>query len=236
MDGLMIHGTGSRYVTYDELKKVETPEWTSTWHPVPHAEVADLIREKAEVSGFKPVRITYGLNPLATKMFGVMKLEATDKPDYTRAIGFRNSHDKSMAVGLTSGINVFVCDNMAFSGETTVEHKHTSGLTLGDLVERAFSKMNYGFERLDRNVIEMKAIPVGDDDARAWIMKAAEEGAINVSDSIKVLQLFLQPPHPDFQDRNKWSLLNAITEHVKTYSPARQAESQRLLAPLFSLA
>jgi hypothetical protein len=33
------------------------------------------------------------------------------------SIGIRNSHDKSLRLGLTAGLRVFVCSNMAFSGE-----------------------------------------------------------------------------------------------------------------------
>jgi hypothetical protein len=35
------------------------------------------------------------------------------------SIGIRNSHDKSIRLGLTAGLRVFVCSNMAFSGDFT---------------------------------------------------------------------------------------------------------------------
>jgi hypothetical protein len=35
------------------------------------------------------------------------------------SIGLRNSHDKSMRLALTCGYRVFVCSNMAFSGDFT---------------------------------------------------------------------------------------------------------------------
>ncbi|MBZ5492139.1 MAG: hypothetical protein LAO76_14505 [Acidobacteriia bacterium] len=35
------------------------------------------------------------------------------------SIGIRDSHDKSIRLGLTAGLRVFVCSNMAFSGDFT---------------------------------------------------------------------------------------------------------------------
>jgi len=35
------------------------------------------------------------------------------------SIGIRNSNDKSIRLGLTAGLRVFVCSNMAFSGDFT---------------------------------------------------------------------------------------------------------------------
>jgi hypothetical protein len=52
------------------------------------------------------------------KMFGVLDLE-TEMHGCRFAIGLRNSHDKSMRLGLTVGYRVFVCSNMAFSGDFT---------------------------------------------------------------------------------------------------------------------
>ncbi len=52
------------------------------------------------------------------KMFGVLDLE-TQMEGCRFSIGIRNSHDKSIRLGLTAGLRVFVCSNMAFSGEFT---------------------------------------------------------------------------------------------------------------------
>jgi hypothetical protein len=52
------------------------------------------------------------------KMFGVLDLE-TQMEGCRFSIGIRNSHDKSIRLGLTAGLRVFVCSNMAFSGDFT---------------------------------------------------------------------------------------------------------------------
>ena len=66
------------------------------------------------------------------KRFGALDLE-TQMEGCRFSIGIRNSHDKSVRLGLTPGLRVFVCSNMAFSGEyTPVLAKHTESLNLID--------------------------------------------------------------------------------------------------------
>jgi hypothetical protein len=63
-------------------------------------------------------------------MFGVLDLE-TQIEGCRFSIGIRNSHDKSLRLGLTVGLRVFVCSNMAFSGEyTLVLAKHSKSFSL----------------------------------------------------------------------------------------------------------
>ena len=65
-------------------------------------------------------------------MFGVLDLE-TQMEGCRFSIGIRNSHDKSIRLGLTAGLRVFVCSNMAFSGDfRPVLAKHTKSFNLVD--------------------------------------------------------------------------------------------------------
>ncbi len=41
------------------------------------------------------------------------------RPHNRVSIGIRNSNDKSIRLGLTAGLRVFVCSNMAVSGDFT---------------------------------------------------------------------------------------------------------------------
>ena len=50
------------------------------------------------------------------KRFGVLDL-ASEMEGCRFSIGLRNSHDESMRLAMTCGYRVFVCSNMAFSGD-----------------------------------------------------------------------------------------------------------------------
>lgn len=234
MSDLILH-CGSERVSRSDLKDVLTPRPTATHKPVPHIQIAELICHEAQNRGYAISKEEYGLNPAGTKLFGVLRFHPEGHPEYSRALGFRNSHDKSMAVGLTVGLSILCCDNMAFGGETTIHRKHTSGIEIEGLIPQAFGNLEHQFIRLERDVQGLKIQALSISSAKLMTVKAAEKGAINSSDIIPVLQEFRKPRHEEFRDRNKWSLYNSFTEVCKKYTPARADQCYRKLGQLFDL-
>ena len=234
MQGLMLH-CGSGHVTRDELRLVPTPPPTATWHPVPHYRIAELVTQEATHRGYQIAGEDYGLNPAGTKLFGVLRFNQNGRPDFTRALGFRNSHDKSLALGLTAGLSVFVCDNLCFGGETVLYRRHTTRIEIETLVVKAFDSLGGQYERLETGVTRLRSVTVTENEARLLVVRAAEMQAIPGSDILPVLEGFRQPPHAEFAEPNRWSLYNSFTETAKAYSPARADQCYRILARLFEL-
>ena len=108
MNGLMLH-CGSQYVGREEIARVSTPSSTATWHPVPHYDIINMVSDAVESRGWTIADEQYGLARDSKKLFGVMRLGNSNHPDWSRAIGLRNSHDMTIAVGLAAGLNTFVC-------------------------------------------------------------------------------------------------------------------------------
>ena len=109
-------GYQGRTISRQELALIQTPAATSTHVPVPHHEIVQAL---VETLGFRHIRVAadeYAVSPDGMKMFGVLDLE-TEMHGCRFAIGLRNSHDKSMRLALTCAYRVFVCSNMAFSGD-----------------------------------------------------------------------------------------------------------------------
>ena len=52
--------------------------------------------------------------------------DGANAADHSLVVGLRNSHDHSFCLGVSLGSRVFVCDNLAFSGEVRVARKHTN--------------------------------------------------------------------------------------------------------------
>lgn len=233
-NGLMMHAGGMR-VTKEELALVSTPEATATHKPVPHIAVAELVTTEARNRGYEIASEEYGLSNDKSKMFGVLRFGIKDKPDTTRALGFRNSHDKSLALGLTVGLRVLVCDNLAFGGETTVHRKHTSGIDIQSLIPGAFDKVAYQFTRLEETIDGLKIQTITIDEARVITVMAAEINAIPSCDILNVLDTFKNPPHEEFRASTRWNLHNAFTEVGKKYSPTRAFQFNRGVAKLFNL-
>jgi len=99
-----------------QLAQIPVPEATSTHKPVPHHVIFEALAETLSFRHIRVVNEEYAVSFDGMKMFGVLDLE-TQMEGCRFSIGIRNSHDKSLRLGLTAGLRVFVCSNMAFSGE-----------------------------------------------------------------------------------------------------------------------
>src|SRR5579883_1258069 len=116
MQPVLLSKTGK--LTRQELAFVPTPAGTATHKVIPHHEMITALVDTLSLRHIAPVREEYAVSKDGMKMFGIMELETTfDGCQF--ALGIRNAHDKSMRLALTCGYRVFVCDNMAFSGDFT---------------------------------------------------------------------------------------------------------------------
>ena len=220
----------------DEVARTDTPCSTSTWHPVPHIDVIEAVTEVVRAHNWKIEGEKFGLAREGQKMFGVMEISSSSSPEWHRCIGIRNSHDKSFAVGLSAGIVVCVCTNMAFGGTTVIKRRHTSRIVLAELIDRATASLEDDFLTVETVSEGLKDAYLRDDDeARSCIVRAAELGVINSCDILPVFHEFKSPSHVVFKEPTRWSLMNALSEIVKKYSPQRVDHSYLALNRAFGL-
>jgi len=131
---------GSNKVTEAEVIKVPAVPYTRTHHPVHHRYILDAIRSGVVATGLEIINTEYVLANKGNRMFGVWDLSGgTDELCWS--IGIRNSMDKSMALGITAGTRVFVCENLSFSGDFVEFRKHTKGLVYDELEFMAYRAM-----------------------------------------------------------------------------------------------
>ena len=224
-----------KFVGRDEIANVPTPAGTASWHPVPHLDVIDAVTEVVKAHNWEILDEQYGLAREGQRMFGVMRINRSSSPEWSRCIGIRNSHDQSLSVGLAAGISVMCCSNLAFGGTMVLKRRHTSRIELGDLVVEAVDELEMEFLNLETVSEDLKLHEVGADEARTVIVRAAEINAINSCDIVPVFREFQKPCHEEFAEPTRWSLLNAFTEHAKKYSPGRADICYRGLTRLFGL-
>ena len=122
-------GYEGRTIPREALALVPTPAGTETHRPIPHQEVVQAL---IETLGFRHIGVVhdeYAVSPDGMRLFGVLDLE-TEIQGCRFSIGLRNSHDKTMRLALVCGYRVFVCSNMAFSGDfTPVLAKHSKSFS-----------------------------------------------------------------------------------------------------------
>ena len=124
---LIADGINTDYVSEDMVLDVEPVEGTETWKPVAHREVIIPLQNALTATGMKVARKTYSLSADGHRMFAVWELGNVDG-EMAYTLGVRNSMDKSLALGIVAGTKVFVCDNLAFSGDFIRFRKHTKGI------------------------------------------------------------------------------------------------------------
>jgi hypothetical protein len=218
---------GARKVTRGELKELPIPEGTRTHQPLSHYEIVEVLGESLSFRHLSVVRDEYAVSADGMKMFGVMDLNNGFEGGRF-SIGIRNSNDKSMRLALTAGYRVFVCDNMAFSGDfTPLLHKHTRNLELKDSISIAVDRIQRGFDPLKERIDAMRAMGLTDNDARLYIYRAFLEREIRGLSRALMAEVhdnYFDPREDDFRPRTMWSLSNAFTSAFKTLAPTKQFE------------
>jgi hypothetical protein len=217
-------GYAGRTINRDELALVPTPPATATHQPVPHHEIVQAL---AETLGFRHIGVVhdeYAVSPDGMKMFGVLDLE-TEMHGARFSIGLRNSHDKSMRLALTCGYRVFVCSNMAFSGDfTPVLAKHSKSFALVDAISIGVDRMQRNFEPMRKQVEAWRQAELTDVSAKMIIYEAFIESELEVPKHLarRVHDYYFDPRHDEFRPRTMWSLSNAFTSAFKELEPVPQ--------------
>lgn len=231
----LIAHCGTTKVSRDELKTIPVPEGTRTFKPIPHHEVVDALVETLGFRHIGVIRDEYAVSPDGMKMFGVMDLEAAF--DGCRfAIGLRNSNDKSLRLALTSGIRVFVCDNLSFQGEfTPVLAKHSKNFSVIDSLAIGVDRIQRNFEPLQRQVETWRDSQLTDEQAKLVIYRAFIEGELPVPRHIvrDVHRGYFNPTIPEFAPRTMWSLQNAFTSALKSLDPIPYFKATAKLGAFF---
>lgn len=211
--GVLLAHCGTDKVTREQLKLVPTPEGTNTYQPVPHYEIANTLLEALAFRHIAVVRDEYAVSTDGMKMFGVLDLETTFE-GCRFSLGLRNSNDKSMRLAMTVGYRVFVCDNMAFSGDfSPVLAKHSKHFSLEDALWIGVDRMQRNFEPLRRQVESWRTQQQSAAAAKLTIYRAFIEGDLEVPRHLarRVHELYFNPQHEEFQPRTMWSRSNAFT-------------------------
>ena len=211
-------------ITRDELALIPTPAATNSHRPIPHHEIVQALVEALGFRHIGVVRDEFAVSAEGAKMFGVLDLE-TQMHGCRFSIGIRNSHDKTMRLAMTVGYRVFVCDNMAFSGDfTPVLAKHSKSFNLVDAIAVGVDRMQRNFEPMRAQVERWQTAQVTDATAKLIVYQAFIEGDLEAPKHLarRVHDLYFRPQHEEFAPRTMWSLSNAFTSAFKELDPIPQ--------------
>lgn len=219
---LCLHCGGSE-ATMDQVREVATPDATDTWCPIGHHELIESVIATLGGSGLRVVKEAHALWMNGNRYFGSFQLQnGHDHSDYALVIGLRNSHDKSFPAGLSCGSGVFVCDNLAFSGEVKLSRRHTARIRedLPRLITSAVGRLGTMKANQDTRIAAYKATNINDMQAHDLIVRSIDTGALPVTRVPLVLQEWRKPRFEEFAPRTAWSLFNGFTEIHKQHGSA----------------
>lgn len=227
---LSAHGgpQGSQLVTVEELSRFRTPPATRTWTPVPHADIPTIIDRVVTENGWKFAegqnKFQLSVTPSGSKMFGVSSIVIPgmlEGEEFGLAIGFRNSHDKSMSLQMAVGTRVFVCDNMMMNGEYKVRREHTVRISVETELKRALEYVPEAAEKTVAWFGGMRQVCMGRDEGVAFLAKCVEYKALPMVDFMDARSSFLNGFADEATIRHGgtlWGAYQAVTEQWKKHS------------------
>ena len=221
MNGLTLH-CGANAVTREAVINTHTPAPTETWFPIAHETLIQRVWTAVEQMGMKVTDETHALTKDGARYFGLLQVEMPNQKgaDYSYVLGMRNANDQAFTAAVSAGSRVFVCDNLAFTGEITIARKHTRFIErdLPILVGRAVGLLNQKWTSMDERIALYKRSEVSDTQAHDLIVRSLDCGAITTTQIPKIVAEWRAPRHPEFVDAGKtmWRLLNSFTEVAKS--------------------
>jgi hypothetical protein len=216
---LMLH-CGGEEISYENLKKIEAPERTKTYGPVPHHDLVDLVNNRVEKEfPGSLIEWQYGIDKGGARFFGVGTL-TLDKEDIGLAVGLANSHDKSGKVQYALGSQVFVCDNTSFLGDSmVVMHKHSPSAwdSMVNGIYRSMVTAERTWDEMSTEMLGLRDISISDERGAEIIGLAQykEHRVLTDTQANRARDAWGSTEYPEFEERNLWSLYNAMTEGGK---------------------
>jgi hypothetical protein len=241
MNNLIAH-CGAQYVDAEVIASVGTPRSTESYCPIPHHVFLNQVRNTLVEHGYSIGSEQHALTRDGARYFGLVNLNnrAVDlgegssevtPGDFGWVIGLRNSHDKTFPAGLVVGSRVFVCDNLAFSGEIVVARRHTIYILrdLPRLVTDTVSTLHASWQRQERQFALYKTSELNDPQANDLVVRALEYRVITSHQILDVVREWKSPRHPEFESCGKtaWRLFNGFTQVMKGCSPFTHAKRTR---------
>lgn len=183
-------------IELDELRKIETPERTKTWNPIAHISVYEEVEKSLANLGIKTIDTIIDTNKKGTNAFVTHRIDLGDAElngERYPELGWRNSIDKKLSLGFTSGATVIVCSNLVFSGSWLDFRKHNKFLNEYSVREMA----NSGISQMIKNTYKwnswhetLKQIPSSKEHTDHLFMCMLKEGAVSSNQILDLVNAY----------------------------------------------
>ena len=224
-----------------DVRMVPVPEATRSYTPMPHGELIDTIEHqlKHHMPNYYITSRQYGLAREGQQMFGMISLkkeiESPEEIDYVDveivnpddkldiSIGFRNSYDKSMSVGVVGGAKVFICDNMMMSADAVkIMKRHTKNVIreFDYMLYTSIPELQNQFTHMVDAKAALEGIELDQEQGYEFLGRMFGHKLLTPVQMSSATDDWRKPVYDVFSPRNAWSLYNSATWGLKKGSPS----------------
>ena len=225
-------------ISRNALSKIAVPKRTEVsdrWRGIQHGELVSCAADRLQKFGFKIKGERFDTTMDGAGLVGSFDLMPTArvKINVPKGIGlaFGIQHDNlgRRALRILAGAKVLVCSNGMIRDifSPAAIRRHTSGVNLADVIDGGIQQFaEISRTQIAEDIRKLQGMPIRDDrHAHSILIESAKQDVCPWSSLRKVEENWRTPPHPEFKERNAWSLLNAFTEVAKEFSPTQQVRS-----------
>jgi hypothetical protein len=221
----MLHA-GAQALTRAQIAKLPEPEVLGSRHnPLPFITDIELVEQELARYDLVPTEEVFGVlfaHNKPTRFFGVMEL-ATEQQEHALVVGLRGSYDQSISRGLAVGSRVFVCDNLAFSGEVAYMTRQTTnvGERLPKMIAEAASRVPALGRQQQLRFNQYRGRTIGRRLGDAYLVELLRLAVLNTQTLGRAATEWIEPSHPEHAEDGYtlWRLHNAVTEALKAKDP-----------------
>lgn len=219
MSSLLLH-CGAKAKTRSEVANILPVNGAlgARHNPIPYIERIEQTTKFLIRYGLRIVDEAFGVTKDGNRFFGLMKLQS-DFDDYAPTVGMSGSYNQTLAAKYALGANIFVCDNLVFTGEIVIKTKQTTYIRerLPTLVEGAVSQMPRMIEVQNNKFKSYHHTTLTPRQGDAAITELVRLGAVLPSQVGKVIQEWDEPSHAEHAEDgfSVWRMNNAVTEAMK---------------------
>jgi hypothetical protein len=214
--------------SYQRAMNAVLPERTDSYTPIHHSTFISELNDELSNNGFRVGNNRVYTNEDGRKLIGFVDVHNANTPineerDVNMMIGYRNSYDKSMTIGLASGASVIICGNGVIMGDSLVfVRKHTGRVDqlLRDKIKEVVQGLESSFGRTNIEINIMK------DFSLTRVQKAEllgrmyfDEELLTPTQLTVVKNELNESEH--FRGNTLWDLYNNVTEALKSSPPMR---------------
>lgn len=208
-----------RNLTEPELFQIIVPSKTESYSPVSHYFLINALHEKIKQLGLDIQSKWYRTDAGGSKMIGQWQIGMGDE-EMRVLIGFKNSYDKSMSLGLSAGASIICCENGMVDEEIKLIRRHTGSIVdeLNEKFDEIAKNFQFTFAQLQRDRDMMKGIILTSRDISIIMGRLYFEEELLTSVQLNVVKDQLKNSQW-FKGDTSWDLYNHITFALKRTYP-----------------